>query len=69
MSNNNAKTEKGKQAKAMRQNTVEPVFGTLTQYLGMRKVVLGLVAKQGDADGRHGIQHQKTTKIQNQLQK
>ena len=23
--------------------------------------------KQGDADGRHGIQHQKTTKIQNQL--
>ena len=24
-------------------------------------------ALAGDADGRHGIQHQKTTKIQNQL--
>ena len=36
--NQRLKTEKGKQAKAKRQSTVEPVFGTLTQYLGMRKV-------------------------------
>ena len=34
----------------------------------MRKVNVGVDRrKQGDADGRHGIQHQKTTKIQNQL--
>lgn len=36
--NQRLQTEKGKQAKAKRQSTVEPVFGTLTQYLGMRKV-------------------------------
>ena len=36
--NKRLQTEKGKQAKAKRQSTVEPVFGTLTQYLGMRKV-------------------------------
>ena len=36
--NQRLKTEKGKQAKAKRQNTVEPVFGTRMQYLGMRKV-------------------------------
>jgi hypothetical protein len=29
---------KGRSMKAKRQATVEPVFGTLTQYLGMRKV-------------------------------
>ena len=36
--NKRLQTEKGKQAKAKRQSTVEPVFGTLTQYLGMRKI-------------------------------
>jgi len=31
-------TELGKQSKAIRQSRVEPVLGTLTQYLGLRKV-------------------------------
>lgn len=32
------KTDLGKQSKAIRQSRVEPVFGTLTQFLGMRKI-------------------------------
>ena len=36
----------------------------------MRKVNVRVGrCKQGDADGRHGIQHQKTTKIQEALPK
>lgn len=37
---NNARiqTPKGKVMKAKRQSTVEPVFGTLTQYMGLRKI-------------------------------
>ncbi|MEW4925747.1 transposase, partial [Algibacter sp. 2305UL17-15] len=36
-------SKKGKYMKGKRQGTVEPVFGTLTQFLGMRKVnTLGL---------------------------
>ena len=31
-------TTLGKQSKAIRQSRVEPVFGTLTQYPGLRKV-------------------------------
>jgi len=31
-------TRLGKKAKAIRQSRVEPVFGTLTQFLGMRKI-------------------------------
>lgn len=31
-------TEKGKRMKSKRQSTVEPVFGTLTQFMGMRKI-------------------------------
>lgn len=31
-------TEKGKRMKARRQATVEPVFGTLTQFMGLRKI-------------------------------
>jgi transposase len=31
-------TKLGKQSKAIRQSRVEPVFGTLTQYMGLRKV-------------------------------
>jgi len=31
-------TKLGKQSKAIRQSRVEPVFGTLTQYLGLRKI-------------------------------
>ena len=38
------------------------------QYLECAKSMLGVGRrKQGDADGRHGIQHQKTTKIQDQF--
>jgi transposase len=36
--NERMQSAKGKHAKAKRQSTVEPVFGILTQYLGMRKV-------------------------------
>lgn len=36
--NQRMQSYKGKRAKAKRQSTVEPVFGVLTQYLGMRKV-------------------------------
>ena len=36
--NQRMKSPKGKQAKAKRQSTVEPVFGILTQYLGMGKI-------------------------------
>lgn len=32
------KTKLGKQSKSIRQSRVEPVFGTLTQYMGLRKV-------------------------------
>lgn len=32
------KSKKGRYMKSKRQSTVEPVFGTLTQFLGMRKV-------------------------------
>ena len=32
------KTPKGQRMKSKRQSTVEPVFGTLTQFMGMRKV-------------------------------
>ncbi|MGK7369297.1 MAG: IS1182 family transposase [Candidatus Halalkalibacterium sp. M3_1C_030] len=32
------KSKRGRYMKAKRQSTVEPVFGTLTQFLGMRKV-------------------------------
>lgn len=37
---NNARlqTAKGKRMKAKRQSTVEPVFGTLTQFMGLRKI-------------------------------
>ena len=37
---NNARiaTSKGKVMKGKRQSTVEPVFGTLTQFMGLRKV-------------------------------
>ncbi len=37
---NNARlaTRKGKTMKSKRQATVEPVFGTLTQYMGLRKI-------------------------------
>ena len=31
-------TEKGKRMKSKRQSTVEPVFGTLTQFMGLRKI-------------------------------
>ncbi|MBQ0734829.1 IS1182 family transposase [Aquimarina celericrescens] len=32
------KTEKGRRMKVRRQATVEPVFGTLTQFMGLRKI-------------------------------
>lgn len=32
------KTQRGKQLKSKRQSTVEPVFGSLTQFFGLRKV-------------------------------
>ena len=36
------KSKRGKQMKKLRQSTVEPVFGSLTQYYGLRKIgVLG----------------------------
>ncbi|QKX04118.1 IS1182 family transposase [Aquimarina sp. TRL1] len=37
---NNArvKSKRGRQMKAIRQSTVEPVFGTLTQFMGLRKI-------------------------------
>jgi hypothetical protein len=37
---NNAriKSVKGRKLKAKRSSTVEPVFGTLTQYRGLRKI-------------------------------
>uniref|UniRef100_UPI001CFF6897 transposase n=1 Tax=Polaribacter porphyrae TaxID=1137780 RepID=UPI001CFF6897 len=31
-------TSKGRAMKSKRQSTVEPVFGTLTQFMGMRKI-------------------------------
>lgn len=31
-------TQKGKRLKSKRQSTVEPVFGTLTQFMGLRKI-------------------------------
>lgn len=42
--NKRMQSAKGKQAKLKRQSTVEPVFGILTQFLGMRKInVKGLL--------------------------
>lgn len=37
---NNARlqTAKGRAMKSKQQSTVEPVFGTLTQFMGMRKI-------------------------------
>ena len=36
--NERLRTQKGKAMKAKRQATVEPVFGTLTQFMGLRKI-------------------------------
>ena len=36
--NQRLSTEKGKRMKSKRQATVEPVFGTLTQFMGLRKI-------------------------------
>ncbi len=36
--NKRVNSKKGKYMKAKRQSTVEPVFGTLTQYMGLRKI-------------------------------
>jgi transposase len=38
-------SEKGKQMKKLRQSTVEPVFGSLTQFYGLRKI--GALGKAG----------------------
>jgi transposase len=38
-------SERGKQMKKLRQSTVEPVFGSLTQYYGLRKI--GVLGKAG----------------------
>ena len=43
---NNARiaTSKGKVMKGKRQSTVEPVFGTLTQFMGLRKInTIGII--------------------------
>ena len=39
------KSRRGKQMKKLRQSTVEPVFGSLTQYYGLRKI--GVLGKAG----------------------
>ena len=36
--NKRIKSKRGRQMKNKRMSTVEPVFGTLTQYMGMRKI-------------------------------
>ena len=36
--NKRLETSKGRKMKSKRQSTVEPVFGTLTQFMGMRKI-------------------------------
>ncbi|KKM95222.1 hypothetical protein LCGC14_1190470, partial [marine sediment metagenome] len=38
-------SERGKRMKKLRQSTVEPVFGSLTQYYGLRKI--GVLSKAG----------------------
>jgi hypothetical protein len=38
-------SERGKRMKKLRQSTVEPVFGSLTQYYGLRKI--GVLGKAG----------------------
>lgn len=38
-------TRRGKQMKKLRQSTVEPVFGSLTQFYGLRKI--GVLGKAG----------------------
>jgi hypothetical protein len=38
-------SEKGREMKRLRQSTVEPVFGTLTHYYGLRKI--GVLGKAG----------------------
>lgn len=38
-------SEKGRQMKRLRQSTVEPVFGSLTQFYGLRKI--GVLGKAG----------------------
>ena len=43
---NNARiaTKKGKVMKGKRQSTIEPVFGTLTQFMGLRKInTIGII--------------------------
>jgi len=39
------KSKRGKQMKKLRQSTVEPVFGSLTQYYGLRRI--GVLGKAG----------------------
>ncbi|WP_340200971.1 transposase [Ascidiimonas sp. W6] len=36
--NERLQAQKGKRMKAKRQATVEPVFGTITQFMGLRKI-------------------------------
>jgi hypothetical protein len=38
-------SERGKQMKKLRQSTAEPVFGSLTQFYGLRKI--GVLGKAG----------------------
>lgn len=38
-------SQRGRQMKKLRQSTVEPVFGSLTQYYGLRKI--GVLGKAG----------------------
>ena len=42
--NSRIKSPLGRKMKAIRQSTVEPVFGTLTKFMGLRKInIIGLV--------------------------
>jgi len=48
------KSAEGRYMKAKRQSTVEPVFGTLTQFMGLRKInTIGI--QQGDASLSDGL--------------
>ncbi|MCF7567235.1 hypothetical protein L3X37_02495 [Sabulilitoribacter arenilitoris] len=38
--NSRVNSSRGRYMKAKRQSTVEPVFGTLTQFMGLRKLIL-----------------------------
>ncbi|HEX5168784.1 MAG TPA: hypothetical protein VFW11_06400, partial [Cyclobacteriaceae bacterium] len=50
--------------KQLRQSTVEPVLGTLTNFLTLKRVNTNKTRQQMHAHVHHRLQHQESTQVQ-----